>query len=113
MNCKTGLAGVLLYVIFATSASAHRATFGIISDDIWNMIDDNLTLVDSPHRSIDFDDVTGSMRVMEDPDDGSMIMVTSITVRDEDADDYMAVIEGFFSPIFSGLFSVFFPFFSG
>ena len=34
MNLKTGLAGVLLGVIFTTSVSAHHAAFGIISGAI-------------------------------------------------------------------------------
>ena len=38
---------------------AHHAAEGIVSDDIWLSIDDNLQEADSPHLGIDFDDPGG------------------------------------------------------
>lgn len=43
----------ILGVMTTTALWAHHAAEGIISDDIWQMIDDNLTEADSPH--LDFD----------------------------------------------------------
>lgn len=94
MKWKTSLGAMLLGLMFAAPVWAHHAAEGIISDDVWQMIDDNLTIVDSPHLTIEFDDIMNSMRVGEDPDDdGSLFLLSSITVLVEDVDDYMAVVE--------------------
>jgi hypothetical protein len=83
----------LLAVLYMAPAVSHHAAEGIISDDVWDVINDNLELVDSPHLNIDFDDVMGSMRVSEDSDRGSLFLVTSATVLMEDVDDYVAQVE--------------------
>ena len=72
---------------------SHHPAEGIISDDVWQMIDENLEDADSPHLNIDFDDVMGSMRVSEDSDRGSLFLVTSATVPIADLDEYVVVIE--------------------
>lgn len=92
MKSTVMISALLLASLLAGPAWSHHAAEGIISDDVWQMIDDNLEAVDSPHLDIDFDDVMGSMRVVED-DDGDMYLVSGITVYPEDVDDYMAVIE--------------------
>ena len=92
MKSTVMISALLLGSLLAGPAWSHHAAEGIISDDVWQMIDDNLEAVDSPHLNIDFDDVMGSMRVAED-DDGDMYLVSGITVNPEDVDDYMAVIE--------------------
>lgn len=45
---------LLASVAFAGTVSAHHAAEGIISDDIWEMIDDLLEAADSPHLDLDF-----------------------------------------------------------
>jgi hypothetical protein len=45
---------ILSAVLFAGQASAHHAAAGIVSDDIWEMIDDQLEAADSPHLDMDF-----------------------------------------------------------
>ena len=92
MKSTVMTSALLLASLLAGPAWSHHAAEGIISDDVWQMIDDNLEAVESPHLNIDFDDVMGSMRVVED-DDGHMYLVSGITVYPEDVDDYMAVIE--------------------
>jgi hypothetical protein len=39
---------------FSVQASAHHAAEGIISDELWEMIDDRLEAADSPHLDLDF-----------------------------------------------------------
>lgn len=92
MKRTVKLGALLLGCLLAGPAWSHHAAEGIVSDDIWQMIDDNLEAVDSPHLDIDFDDVMGSMRVGEGPD-GDLYLISGITVYPEDVDDYMAVIE--------------------
>jgi hypothetical protein len=92
MKSTVMIGALLLGSLLAGPAWSHHAAEGIISDDVWQMIDDNLEAVDSPHLNIDFDDVMGSMRVAED-DDGDMYLVSGITVYPEDVDDYLVVIE--------------------
>jgi hypothetical protein len=93
MKWKIKLVTALFGLALAGPVLSHHAAEGIVSDDIWQMIDSNLTLVDSPHLTIDFDDVMGSMRVGESQGDGSLFLISSITVRVEDVEDYMAVVE--------------------
>jgi hypothetical protein len=83
---------LLLISLFSLSAWAHHAAEGIISDDIWQMVDGLLEEADSPHLTLDFDEVMGSMAVASG-DNGRPLLVTSIVVRDEDVDDYLVVIE--------------------
>lgn len=84
---------VFLGALFMAPAWSHHPAEDIISDDVWQRIDDHLTEIDSPHLNIDFDDVMSSMRVREDPNYGCHFLVTSITVHEEDADDYAAYMD--------------------
>ena len=79
---------LLLALLLAGPIWAHHAAEGIVSDDIWQMIDDNLEEVDSPHLNIDFDDVMNSMRVGEGPD-LRPYLVTSIVVYPDEVDMYL------------------------
>jgi len=83
---------LFLASLLAAPAFAHHAAEGIVSDDIWQMIDDNLEAVYSPHLNIDFDDVMGSMSAVSD-DDGDMYLVSGITVYTDEVDEYMPFIE--------------------
>ncbi len=40
--------------LFSTNAFSHHAAEGIVSDDIWQMVDDLLEAADSPHLDLDF-----------------------------------------------------------
>jgi hypothetical protein len=53
---KNFLASLILMTsaITANTASAHHMAEGIVSDDIWQMIDDLLVAADSPHLDLDF-----------------------------------------------------------
>ena len=86
------IATTLLALVFSTGLWAHHAAQGIVSDEIWNMIDANLEAVDSPHLNIDFDDVMASMRVETD-EAGNLYLVTDITAYVDEVADYMAVID--------------------
>jgi hypothetical protein len=45
---------MLSAVTFSVQASAHHMAEGIISDELWEMIDDQLEAADSPHLDLDF-----------------------------------------------------------
>lgn len=77
---KLGLA--LLLTLFSTPIWAHHAAEGIISDEIWDEVD--YRLQDTPHVDLDFSDIMGSMGVGEADEDGSMFLVSSITVEEAD-----------------------------
>lgn len=83
----------LFALLFLAPVWSHHPAEGIISDDVWLMIDENLQDADSPHLNIDFDNVVGSMRVSEDSDRGSVFLITSAIVPIEDLDEYVVVIE--------------------
>lgn len=83
---------LLLAVLLSAPAWSHHAAEGIVSDEIWQMIDDQLESVDSPHLNIDFDDVMGSMSVATD-DDGDMYLVSYIVADPEDVNDYLLYID--------------------
>jgi hypothetical protein len=82
------LAGLLL----SAPAWAHHAAEGIISDEVWQRIDDQLSGVDSPHLNIDFEDVMGTMRVASD-ENGGQYLVSYTVAYVEEVDDYMAYID--------------------
>lgn len=92
MKQRVMLSAFLLGSMLSGLTWSHHAAQGIVSDDVWQMIDDNLEAAESPHLNIDFDDVMGSMRVYES-DDGDLFLVSNIVVYSADVDDYMAVIE--------------------
>ena len=87
---KFGLA--LFFIVFVAPLWAHHAAEGIISDDIWAMIDENLQDADSPHLNIDFDDVMGSMRTGSS-EDGVLSLFTTATVDVQASPDVIATIE--------------------
>lgn len=83
-----------LGLALSSPVMAHHAAEGIVSDDIWQMIDDMLEAADSPHLNLDFDEVMGSMAVTSvGAGGGDMALVTSITVRTEDADEYLIYVD--------------------
>ena len=92
MTRKVMLNALLFCSMLAGSVWAHHMAEGIISDEIWQMIDENLQEADSPHLNIDFDDVMGSMRVAED-DDGDLYLVSGIVVYPEEVEEYLPFIE--------------------
>jgi len=83
---------LLLGSMLAGSTWSHHAAEGIVSDEIWQMIDDNLVAADSPHLDIDFADIMNSMSVFES-DDGNLFLMTSIVVPSLDADQYLLAME--------------------
>lgn len=83
---------LLLGSIIAGQAWSHHAAEGIVSDEIWQMIDYQLTTVDSPHLDIDFDDIMGSMRVYE-ADEGDLYLLTSVVAYPLDVDDYELALD--------------------
>jgi len=95
---------MFLGMLFAAPVWSHHAAEGIVSDDIWQMIDGLLEDADSPHLSIDFDDVMDSMGIAAAPgggDDcagnndcgGRLLLVTSIVVPTIYVEDYMIYID--------------------
>ena len=50
------LAAIFLFsgFLYSANSSAHHMAEGIVSDDIWQMVDDLLEAVDSPHLDLDF-----------------------------------------------------------
>ncbi|MBT8069138.1 MAG: hypothetical protein HKP21_06710 [Xanthomonadales bacterium] len=82
---------MLLAVVLVAPAWAHHPAEGIVTDEIWNMINDQLEAVGSPHLAIDFDDVMDSMGVGPDPD-GNVTLQTSIVVDSQDVATYMDAI---------------------
>ena len=95
---------LFLGALYMSPAFSHHPAQGIVSDDIWQMIDGLLDDADSPHLSIDFDDVMDSMGVAEVPgagndcsgnDDcgGRMLLVTSIVVPTQYVDEYLIYVD--------------------
>ena len=83
---------VFFSMLLITPLWAHHPAEGIVSDDIWQMVDDLLTEADSPHLNIDFDDVMDSMGVVTDAD-GNLSLVTSIVVYTQDVDEYLIYVD--------------------
>lgn len=98
---KFGLA--LFFIVFVAPAWAHHAAEGIVSDEIWQMIDDRLEEAESPHLNIDFDDVMASMRVGPYSGDGQdsdqLYLITDVAAYVDEVEDYMAVIDGVMADI--------------
>lgn len=86
MKWKTLTGMALLGAVFAVPAWTHHMAEGIISDDVWERIDDQLG--ETPHLEIDFGNIMGSMRIDEASEGGSMLLQSSITVDDEYFLDY-------------------------
>ena len=86
------VSAVFFSMLLIAPAWSHHPAEGIVSDDIWQMVDDLLTEADSPHLDIDFDDVMASMGVVTDPE-GNLSLVTSILVETQFVDEYMEYID--------------------
>jgi hypothetical protein len=86
MKSTVMISALLLGSLLAGPAWSHHAAEGIVSDEIWQMIDDNLQAVDSPHLDIDFTDIMGSMSVF-DAGDGDLYLMTSVPAYPLDVDD--------------------------
>lgn len=95
---------MFLGILYIAPVWSHHPAQGIVSDDIWQMIDGLLEDADSPHLSIDFDDVMDSMGVAEAPGGGDycagntdcggrLLLVTSIVVPTDYADEYMIYVD--------------------
>lgn len=95
---------MFLGILFVAPAWSHHPAQGIVSDDIWQMIDGLLEDADSPHLTLDFDDVMDSMGVATVPGAGNdcsgdtdcggrMLLVTSIVVPTAYVDDYLIYID--------------------
>lgn len=81
---KKLFASLLLLASVASggTAYAHHMAEGIVSDDIWQMIDDLLVAADSPHLDLDFTTM------------GSAI-VSSIEVESDMVDDILAAMQAY------------------
>lgn len=66
--------------LFSTNAFSHHAAEGIVSDDIWQMIDDLLEAADSPHLDLDFTLMGNTV-------------ITTMEVETSMVDDVIAAIE--------------------
>lgn len=94
MKLRVLLGVAFVGVLLTASAWAHHAAEGIISDELWSEINDRLDATDSPHLVV-FDE----MMVMSSDDQtggGSMFLVSTMTIDDDDCDDYLDAIEEIF-----------------
>jgi hypothetical protein len=64
MRKHLALIATLIPFFVAAPVSAHHMAEGIIADDIYQMIDDNLVLADSPHLTLDLTTAT-NMTIVE------------------------------------------------
>ena len=75
---------VFVAILFTTLLTApvwsHHAAEGIISDELWAMIDDMLVDAETPHLDLILDDM------------GQSVLVISIEVEDEEVDDVLSAI---------------------
>lgn len=96
-NMKLGLA--LFFTVFVAPVWAHHAAEGIVSDEIWLMIDQNLEDVDSPHLDMDLDDlmnaVMGSMDVVSCPEGSNSVMcvTTELEIYTFETEAYQEAID--------------------
>lgn len=64
MRKHLALIATLIPFFVAAPVSAHHMAEGIIADDIYQMINDNLVLTDSPHLTLDLTTAT-NMTIVE------------------------------------------------
>lgn len=92
---------MFLGLFFTTSAMSHHAAEGIVSDEVWDMVD---VLVADVHQDLDFDAVVDSMVVVTDiaalsacPGNsgcgGSLFLQTSAVVPDDDVDEILSAFD--------------------
>ena len=88
---------MFLGIFFIAPVWSHHMAEGIISDDIWQMVDQQLEESNSLHN-ITIDQVMDSMAVTND-DSGNVVLVTSYMVETSALDEYMEafdiVLDGF------------------
>jgi len=95
---------MFLAIMFTAPAWSHHPAEGIVSDDIWQMVNDNLVEAGSPHLTIDMSDIMDSMGTVDVPSSGNdcsgnadcggrVLLVTSIIVEPTDFQTYMDAIE--------------------
>ena len=71
-------------VLLVTPAWSHHPAEGIVSDEIWAMVDSMLVEADSPHLDINFEDIQSSM--------GSSTQVSSVVVDTGEVQDFIDAI---------------------
>ncbi len=69
-------------------AWSHHAAEGIVTDEIWLMVDDNL---DGTGHEIVFEDIWASMNV-DETGDGQMALTSEVVVDDDAVDIYLVAI---------------------
>ncbi len=88
---------MFLGIVLIAPVWSHHPAEGIVSDDIWQMVNDNLIAAGSPHLTIDFDNIMDSMGVADCSGStdcgGRVLLVTSIVVETTDLQIYMDEIE--------------------
>ena len=72
-------------ILLVTPAWAHHPAEGIVSDEIWAMVDSMLVDADSPHLDINFEDIQSSM--------GSSTQVSSVVVDTGEVQDFIDAID--------------------
>lgn len=77
---------VFFSILLVTPAWSHHPAEGIVSDEIWDMVDGMLVEADSPHLDIDFD---GEMDTMGN----TTAVVSSVVVDDSEVGDYIEAID--------------------
>lgn len=98
------LSMTLLGIVFSAGLWAHHAAEGIISDDIWNTIDQNLIEADSPHLDFDPDNPGNLMELdIGDETNRAVIVSTGIIEFTSDVDSIEAsdIIDTEFADIFA------------
>lgn len=84
---KLMMTGMMFFaILLVTPAWSHHPAEGIVSDEIWDMVDGMLVEADSPHLDIDFD---GEMDTMGN----TTMVVSSMVVNDDEVADYMEAID--------------------
>lgn len=95
---------IFLGILYVAPVWSHHPAEGIVSDDIWQMVDGLLEDANSPHLTLDFDDVMDSMGIAEVPGAGNdcsgstdcggrLLLVTSIVVPTAYVDEYLIYID--------------------
>lgn len=74
----------LLSWLIVVTAWAHHAAQGIVSDEIWYMIDENLQEADSPHLDMDLTNMLSTIGSVEDVLTGDMYLESYVEVYFDD-----------------------------
>ena len=77
-----------LTLVVGMPAWCHHAAEGIVTDEIWLMVDENL---DGSGHEIVFEDIWASMDV-DDSDNGQMALTSEVVVDDDAVDIYLEAI---------------------